>query len=108
MVTVHVGYFIVTALLLHGYCRLLYCYCIITASVLDCICTYTIKHKWLQIIPELKSLKTVCYLTGALKNTVALVRQSHTKRLNTLCEENVRVLNVKLGVTGIAHPLLQD
>jgi hypothetical protein len=28
-----------------GYCKLLDCYCIITASVLDCICAYTIKHK---------------------------------------------------------------
>jgi hypothetical protein len=105
---VTVGYCIVPALLLHGYCRLLYCYFIITASVLDCICAYTIKYKWLDIIPELKSLKSLCYLTSLLKNTVALVRQSHTKHLNTLCEENVRVLNVKSGVTGIAHSLLQD
>jgi hypothetical protein len=29
---------------------------------------------------------------------VALVRQSHTKHLHTLCEENVRILNVKSGV----------
>ena len=64
---VTVGYWIVTALLLHGYCRLLDCYCIITASVLDCICAYTITHKWLQIIPELKYLNPECYLTGALK-----------------------------------------
>ena len=61
-----VGYWIVTALLLHVCCRLLGCYCIITASVLDCICAYSMKYKWPQIIPELKYLNPEYYMCGAL------------------------------------------
>jgi hypothetical protein len=53
---VGVGNWIVTALLLRGWFRLLDCYIIVTANVTDCICAYTINHKWHQIIPDLKSL----------------------------------------------------